>query len=176
MRFQINFIRDSEVCHASRRVLMPHAVAGSNSSEEHSMTSQPKVWTTLIAVVVATYTPGCASTTPRCAAPKTDCDAGTGDDVITMSEFARLDPGLSVIEAVERVRPLFLRPHGAVPTVSIDGSAAMDLSDLRMIRVIDVREVRLVRGMGRSGHATIRSDGSVVVGDVLLVLTKGRRG
>ena len=134
------------------------------------MLARPIVWRTLLAVIVATCPTGCVSTAPLRSAPGGDRADGTGGEVVTMSELARLDAGLSLMDALQRVRPEFLRPHGSVPTVSIDGSSATDLSALQTIRIVDVREVRLLRG----GHATIRSDGAVVVGDVLLVVT--RRG
>ena len=136
------------------------------------MLARPIVWRTLLAVIVATCATGCVSTAPLGSARSGDRAGGSAGEVVTMSELARLDAGLSLMDALQRVRPEFLRPHGSVPTVLIDGSSATDLSALRTIRIVDVREVRLLRGAVSGGRATIRSDGAVVVGDVLVVVTR----
>jgi hypothetical protein len=170
--FHVGFIGDSGARHASRRVLMPLREASITTSEENGMTPTPKVWTALFAVVVATCATGCVSTAPLRSAPNGDRAGGSAGEVVTMSELRRLDAGLSLMDALQRVRPEFLHPHGSAPTVSIDGSSSTDVSALRTIRIVDVQEVRLLRGAVSGGLATIRSDGAVVVGDVLRVVTR----
>jgi hypothetical protein len=125
----------------------------------------------LILTASAILMGACASASgPRSAR---DADrAGPGDDVVTTAELRRLDPGSTLLDALERERAEFLHPRGSVPTVSIDGSPPTELSVLQTIRVAEVKEVRLVRRAGRSGPAAIRSDGAVVVGDVILVITR----
>jgi hypothetical protein len=130
-----------------------------------------KAW---LAAIVATFATSCTSASRMGSTVEGNPPVGSSSDVITTSELKRLDPGLSVMDAVEHARPWFLHPRGSVSMVSIDGSPATDASVLQMILAGDVKEVRLLRG-GGSGPAAIRRDGSVVVGDVILVVTrKGR--
>ena len=129
---------------------------------------------TLLTLIVAYLATGCASSSGFHSSSDAE-QAGSSGDVITMAELRQLDPALTLLDAIKRTRPSFLHPRGAVPTVSIDGSSGMELSVLETIRVVDVQEVRLVRGAGRSGPAVIRSDGAVVVGDVILIVTGPRR-
>jgi hypothetical protein len=62
-----------------------------------------------------------------------------------------------------------------VPLVSVDGSAATDVSILHTLSVSDVQEVRLVRGTSGAGRPAVLANGDVVSGaDVIVVVT--RRG
>lgn len=138
------------------------------------MTPTPILWNTLLAAIFAALTTSCTSASNRGSAVDVNPTVGSSSDVITLPELNRLTPGLSALAAVEHARPWFLHPRGSVSMVSIDGSPATDASVLQSIPATDVKEVRLLRG-GGSGPATIRRDGSVVVGDVILVVTrKGR--
>ena len=121
-----------------------------------------------LALIAAIITEACASTS---AMPSARDAEGSSSDVITAAELTRLDPGLSMIDVVEHARPWFLHPRGSVSTVSIDGAPPMEPSVLRAISVAQVREVRLLRAAGTSGPATIRPDGGLSVGNVILVLT-----
>lgn len=133
---------------------------------DRSPTSLLREW--LLALMVATITTGCATTSAIQSARDAE---GASSDVITTAELKRLDPGLSMIEVVEHARPWFLYPRGSTSTVSIDDGPPAELSVLRMIRVGGVREVRLLRAAGKSAPAAIRSNGTVEVGNVILVRT-----
>ena len=128
----------------------------------------------LVNAIAVTLLAGCVSAHGPSSAPDAHFD-GTSADVVTTVELRQLDQGLSVMEALEHIRPLFLRSRGSVSTASIDGTAPTELSVLQMIRVAEVAEIRLVRGPGRSGPAAIRSDGTVSIADVILVSTRKRR-
>jgi len=139
------------------------------------MTRTPTVRRTLLTLMVTAASTACASNSAFRSTPEADRAEGPSSDVIASTELQRLSPGLSMMDAVEHARPWFLRPRGSVSTVSIDYSPPADLAVLRTITVGDVREVRLLRAAGRSGPAAIRSDGTVALGDVILVITTSRR-
>jgi hypothetical protein len=61
---------------------------------------------------------------------------------------------------------------GTTPRVSVDGSPPADLSLLRTIEASAVREVRLQRASSSVGHAAIAVNGDVIVGDVIVVMTR----
>jgi hypothetical protein len=86
----------------------------------------------------------------------------------------RVAQGQSLWTAIERTRPQFLQGRGSVPMVSIDGSAVVDLWVLRTIPVSHVHEVRMQRGAGNGARSAVQPNGDLVVGDVIIVLT--RRG
>ena len=138
------------------------------------MTRALMSWTTSLAVLMAAVTTSCATAALR-AAPDADHAESSSSDVITTADLKRLDRGQSVMDAVEHGWPWFLHSRGSVSMVSIDNSPPAEASVLRTITVDQVREIRLLRASGRSGLAGIRADGSVVVGDVVLVVTaRGR--
>jgi len=121
-------------------------------------------------LIVVAGTNGCASMStahPRLDANRTN---GSSGDVITTAELGRLNPGLPVLDAIEHARPWFLHSRGSVSLVSIDYSPPTGPSALRMIPVGEVKEIRFLRA-GWSGLAGIRPDGTVAVGDVVLVVT-----
>ena len=131
-------------------------------------------WNVLFAMALGTLFMSCASTPNGRSASDAARFRGFNGDAVTGSEL-RAEPESSLLTALEAVRPHFLRSRGSTPAVSIDGSPpTTDLSVLRWIQVGEVREVRLVRGAGRSGVAAVQPDGSIVVGDLILVTT--RRG
>ena len=126
----------------------------------------------LILMILALST-SCASTSSRHSGAS-ETSGAEPSTVITMAEMTRVASDQSVWTAIERARPWFLRGRGSVPTVSIDGSAAMELSVLRTIPVSHVHEVRLVRGVGSASRAAVLPNGYVVVGDVILVKIRTR--
>jgi hypothetical protein len=130
-------------------------------------------WRRLLNAIAVTFLAGCVSTFSPGSAPDAHLPDAAGG-VLTTVELRRLDQALSVMSALEHVRPMFLRSRGSVSTASIDGTPPTELSVLQTIRVADVREIRLVR-RGGSFPAAIRPSGTVVIADVILVVTrKGR--
>ena len=93
---------------------------------------------------------------------------------VTAAELSRYAEGRSLMEALQRLRPGFLTVRGAQPLVSVDGAAAGDQSLLNVIPVAEVFEVRLVKATSLEGRASIRPNGDVITGDILLVLTRKR--
>jgi len=127
---------------------------------------------TLFASALA-FATGCASISNRHSPGEDDRDFGHSTDVVTGDELRRLARGKSLFDALEAVRPRFLHSRGSVSAVSIDGSPpTTDQSVLRSIPVADVKEARFTRGAGRTGVAAIQPDGSIVVGNVVVVATK----
>ena len=126
----------------------------------------------LFASVIA-LTTACASISSQHAASDADRDRGHASEVITGEELLRVARGKSLFDALEAVRPRFLHSRGSVSAVSIDGSPpTADQSVLQSIPVADVKEARFIRGAGRTGVAAMRPDGSIVVGDLIVVATK----
>jgi hypothetical protein len=126
------------------------------------------------AAMIAALGSACASSSTRSSIAAADPAVRIDSDVITTAELNRLTPGLSAMAAIEYARPRFLRSRGSVSAASIDGSPPADLSVLQAIPAADVREIRLMR-RGGGAPAAILGDGTVVVGDVILVLTGKRR-
>lgn len=124
-------------------------------------------------LLVAALSTSCASRSGR-QSGGAETGRAAGSVVLTMAEMMRVAPGQTVWTAIERLRPGFLQGRGSVPTVSLDGAAAMELSVLRTIPVSEVREVRLLRGVASGSRAAVLPNGDVVVGDVVLVLTRTR--
>lgn len=102
----------------------------------------------------------------------TGAAAGSGNSLVTAAELSRYTPGTSLLDALQRLRPSFLYPRGTSALVSIDGTAPTDQGVLSSIPVSTVAEVRLLRATNSVGRPTILPNGDVVVGDVLLVLTR----
>jgi hypothetical protein len=127
----------------------------------------------LLILLIAALSMSCAARSGRRSSGAGTSRAAEGV-VLTMAEMMRVAPGQSVWTAIERLRPGFLQGRGSVPTVSLDGGAAMELSVLRTIPVSEVREVRLLRGVAGGSRAAVLPNGDVVVGDVVLVLTRTR--
>jgi len=125
----------------------------------------------LILLIVALST-SCASTSGRHSGVS-ETSGAAPSTVITMAEMIRVASGQSVWTAVERARPSFLLGRGSVPRVSIDGSAPMELAVLHSIPVSQVHEVRLLRG-GSGNYSAVLPNGDVLVGDVILVITRTR--
>ena len=91
---------------------------------------------------------------------------------VTAAELSRYAGGQSLLEALRRLRPTFLDSRGSHPMVTVDGSAAGDQSILSTIPVSHVFEVRLVKAGSPGSMPIVRPNGDVVVGDLILVLTR----
>jgi hypothetical protein len=126
---------------------------------------------TLLGVISASVMAACASTSAVRPAADGDRAEGSSMDRITMTELFRLDPGLPLMDAIEHMRPWFLHPRGSVAMVSIDHSPPLAPAVLRTMSVSDAREIRLLRATGAGASAAIRADGTVAVGDIILVVT-----
>jgi hypothetical protein len=124
-----------------------------------------------LVIVIAALSMSCASNAARSRASQT---GDASNNLLTAAEMIRVAPDQSLWTAIERARPWFLQGRGSVATVSIDGSAGMELSVLRTIPVTDVQEVRLQRGVGNGGRSAVLPNGDVVVGDMIIVLTRRR--
>jgi hypothetical protein len=95
--------------------------------------------------------------------------------VLTSKELAKFREKGSLMDAIERARPLWLSTRGATPMVLVDGAPATDLSILRGIQASDVEEARLDRPTTSQGHLAIAANGIPVDGPVIVVKTSRRR-
>lgn len=127
----------------------------------------------VVALIVTSLPAGCAARTTRDSATTAPPGASVRG-IVVASELARVGRGQSMMSALAIARPFFLTGRGTPPMVSIDGSPAVELSVLRAIPVQDVFEVRLLRGAAGMGRSAVLPNGDVVVGDVILVLTRIR--
>jgi hypothetical protein len=94
--------------------------------------------------------------------------------VVTSQELDRIGRQISLMEALERVRPSMLVSRGTrAPWVSVDGFPLAELAFLRTIPASSVREVRLRRSSSSVGQPGIARNGDVIVGDVIAVATWG---
>lgn len=93
---------------------------------------------------------------------------------VTAVELSRYADGQSLLEALRRLRPVFLVGRGSPPAVSVDGSPAGDQSILDLIRASEVFEVRLVKAGSPESRSVVRSNGDVVVSDLIVVRTRKR--
>lgn len=125
------------------------------------------------AALVVLVSVGCVnrSTIARTRAPGISVEHSTR---VTADELSRYAGGQSLMEALQRVRPTLLAVRGGRPSVSVDGAPPTDQSILKSISASDVFEVRLVRPGSSESIPAVRANGEVVVGDLLLVLTRKR--
>jgi len=101
-----------------------------------------------------------------------DAPSLSGNSLVTAAELTRYTPGTSLLDALQRLRPTILYSRGTSALVSIDGTAPTDQDVLRSIPVSTVAEVRLLRATSSVSRATVLTNGDVVVGNVLLVITR----
>jgi len=92
--------------------------------------------------------------------------------VITSRDLARYVTRGSLMDALHQLRPFWLTPRGTPTLVSVDGAAPTEISYLQLIPVSTVHEVRLQRASSSTGHAAIMPNGDVILGDVILVVTR----
>jgi hypothetical protein len=130
---------------------------------------------TMIAVVIGALSTGCTTHVARRSNGDLVTSGVSESTVVGSLELARTGQGLTVLAALERVRPWFLSARGGTPSVSVDGLPSTDVSLLATILVSDVYEVRLVRATAGAGRIAVLPNGDVRSGgDVITVLT--RRG
>jgi len=103
--------------------------------------------------------------------PSANADDGSSSTVVTAKELARVGQHGSLMDALERLRPVMVAGRGAVPRVSVDGSPPGELALLRTIQASAVREVRLERSSSSVGLPAVVPNGEVIVGDVIVVTT-----
>ena len=115
---------------------------------------------------------GCAAR----GAPRPDTtDGASSGRVVTAQDLERIAYQGSLMDALERLRPVWLQSRGETPAVSVDGGPSTDVSVLRTIPASTVLEVRLERSTTSVGRATIAPNGDIRVGGALIVVTT-RRG
>ena len=123
------------------------------------------------AVLVTIVTAGCATMEVRSSG--TDSLRSSIGPVLSAAELSRFGRNDTVLEALRRLRPNFLRSRGsAVVGVSIDGAAVTDLSILGAIQVSAIEDVRLERASASARNGGITFSGDIVSGDVLIVRTR----
>jgi hypothetical protein len=100
------------------------------------------------------------------------------DNVLKGTDLAKFAGKGSLMEAIERARPLWLSARGgATPMVLVDGAPATELSVLRGIQASDVEEAHLDRPTTSVGHLAIAPNGGAVDGPMIIVKTRrGRSG
>ncbi len=94
------------------------------------------------------------------------------------TDLAKFAEKGSLMEAIERARPLWLSARGGgTPMVLVDGAPATDLSVLRSIQAANVEEAHLDRPTTSVGHFAIAPNGALVDGPMIVVKTRrGRSG
>ena len=106
----------------------------------------------------------CAGSLPIRGSVSTDRGLGMRD-VVTAAELKRAGEGRTLLAALQQARPGFL---------VIDGGPVTELGTLRLIPSGDVQEIRLIRATAGDSRSALLPNGDVIVGDVLLVLTRKR--
>jgi hypothetical protein len=124
-----------------------------------------------LAYVVITYSVfACSATAAPAARARANATPQPGECILSAEDLARYSAASHLSDALERVRPALMRTNNLL--VSVGGSAPTELSILSTIAVAEVAEVRLVRASTSAGISSIRSNGDVLVGDVLLVVLR----
>jgi hypothetical protein len=123
---------------------------------------------TLSVLAAASLVSGCAA---QAASSHAANDRGSAGTVVTFQELAGIARQGTLLEALQQLRPEWLRSRGATAGVSVDGGAPGDLELLRMIPTSTVREVRFERASSSTGHALVSANGDVVVANMILVTT-----
>ena len=128
---------------------------------------------TIVLLYTAALVGGCAARAARGFDATGSASAGT---VVTEQELERRVNQGSIMDALQRLRPVWFHSRGGTTAVSVDGGPSTDVSILRMIPASAVREVRLERSTSSVGRATIAANGDVHVGGTLIVVTTKRGG
>jgi hypothetical protein len=127
---------------------------------------------TTSAVALAAVLGGCATSQ---LSPRDSNNRTSPSDLLTENDIARIVVPGSSLKVLQQLRPAWLLPRGATtPGVSVDGGPNTDLSVLELIQASTVAEVRLERASSHSGGSRVTPNGSVIVGDMIIVTT--RRG
>ena len=125
----------------------------------------------MMAVLLSLVAAACSTGSGRPGEPRRD------RNLLTLEELAPLE-SFTAWEAVQRLRPMWMRPGGIrnsanpaghYPTVFVDGSPYGPMEVLRTFRVRDLQEIRYVSGT----DATIRYGGEYQ-GGVILLMTLGQ--
>jgi hypothetical protein len=114
---------------------------------------------------------GCAT---RAVSSRDETERAWAGTVVTGQELEGIVRQGSLMEALQRLRPMWLVSRGRTPYVSVDGAPPTDLSFLATIPASTIREVRLERSSSGAGRAAVAPNGGVIVGDMIIVTS--RRG
>jgi hypothetical protein len=124
---------------------------------------------TSVLLVLAGLVTGCAT---GALSPREVSRRASLDEVVTAKELGGIGQQGSLMDALARVRPGWLNSRGATTGVSVDGSRPSELAYLRTIPASDVLEVRLERSSSSVGRVNIAPNGDVIVGNVIIVMTR----
>ena len=126
---------------------------------------------TSMALAVASLFTSCTTGATQWPGPSVQFSAGT---LLTAEEMTGVAQSGSLLDALQRLRPLWLNSHKAATGVSMDGAPPVELAFLRDIPASTVREVRFERGTSSVSRSRITPTGDAIVGDMIFVTT--RRG
>ncbi len=124
----------------------------------------------LMASLLVLLAAGCATSGAGSGEPRRDRNLLTSEDMAPMESF-------TAWEAVQRLRPMWMRPGGIrnsanpaghYPHVFVDGSPFGPMDSLRSFRVVNIEEMRYINPT----DSTIRYGGQYQ-GGVILVTMKG---
>lgn len=124
----------------------------------------------LMAILLVLLAAGCATSGGGSGEPRRDRNLLTSEDMAAMESFTAWD-------AVQRLRPMWMRPGGIrnsanpaghYPYVFVDGSPFGAMDSLRSFRVANIEEMRYINPT----DSTIRYGGQYQ-GGVILVRMKG---
>jgi hypothetical protein len=124
---------------------------------------------TTIVLTAAALVGGCATSGRN---PRDSDSRAPSSTVLTAEEITRDVRSGSILTALKRLRPGWLLPRGGTPGVSVDGGPPTDLSVLDLIQASTIAEVRLQRASSNLGVARVAENGSVIIGDVIMVTTR----
>jgi len=124
---------------------------------------------TAIVLTAAALVGGCATSGLH---PHDSDSRASSSTVLTAQEITRNVLSGSTLTALKRLRPAWLLPRGGAPGVSVDGGPPTDLSVLDWIQASTIAEVRLERASSNLGIARVAANGTVIIGDVIIVTTR----
>jgi len=124
-----------------------------------------------MALAVASLLTGCATGTTQSPDPTVHFSAGT---LLTAEEMTGVAQSGSLLDALQRLRPLWLTSRKTAPGVSMDGAPPVELPFLRDVPASAVREVRFERATSSVSRSRVSPTGDAIVGDMIFVTT--RRG
>jgi hypothetical protein len=131
----------------------------------------PLIHRMTIALAAAGMVAGCVT---GAANARGGADRTWANTVVTTQELDGIPQRGSLLDALKRLRPDWLRSRGGTPYVSVDGAPPTELSLLETIPASTIREVRIERASSSVGHSAIGPMGRLIVGDIIVVTS--RRG